>query len=256
MTTRRSPDDPNSGGRATGADSPAPSVGSGIAALAARYGLQAPAGRQLETFAGLLAADPLAPTAVRDTRRILEDHLADSLVALELECVRSAAAVVDMGSGAGLPGLPLAVALPQCFFVLLESSARKCSFLDRAIDACGLANAEAIQARAEAWEAGLDRFDVAVVRAVSRLDVVLEYAAPLLKVGAWVVAWRGRRNPEAEVEAEKAAAILGLRAGGVRQVAPYRGAEHRHLHLFSKVMDTPAGYPRRPGVASKRPLGG
>lgn len=230
-------------------------LGAGIARLADRYGLTAAAAHQLSALARLLSDDPVAPTAVRDPQGVLDDHLADSLVALELECVRIARAAVDIGSGAGLPGLPLAIALPESSFVLLEGAARKCAFLTRAIDACSLANVEVVHGRAEEWEAGQARFDLALVRAVGRLDVVLEYAAPLLTVSGWLVAWRGHREPEAEVEAERAASILGLQPESVRQVAPYPGVRARHLHLFSKVRQTPDRFPRRPGMAAKRPLG-
>lgn len=154
-----------------------------------------------------------------------------------------------------MPGLPLAIALPECSFVLLESAARKCSFLVRAIETCSLTNAEVAHARAELWDPGPRRFDLAVVRAVGRLDVVLEYAAPLLIVGGWLVAWRGQRDSKAEIEAERAAKILGLRLEEIRQVTPYEGVRHRHLHLLSKVRATPEEFPRRPGLASKRPLG-
>jgi 16S rRNA (guanine527-N7)-methyltransferase len=234
---------------------PEPPVGAGIARLADRYGLPDGAAHRLNALARLLLEDPLAPSAVRDPEGVLDDHLADSLVALELECVRTARTAVDIGSGAGLPGLPLAIALPESSFVLLESAARKCAFLTRAVDACSVANVDVAQARAEQWEAGLARFDLALVRAVGRLDVVLEYAAPLLKVSGRAVAWRGAREPEAEVEAEKAASLLGLQPESVDQVVPYPGARNRYLHLFSKVRPTPDRFPRRAGMAAKRPLG-
>jgi 16S rRNA (guanine527-N7)-methyltransferase len=139
--------------------------------------------------------------------------------------------------------------------VLLETSGRKCSFIRRAVDVCSLSNVEVVHARAEAWEPGLGRFDLALVRAVSGLGVVVEYAAPLLKVGGALVAWRGQRDPEAEFEAGRAAKALGLEAREIRHVAPFPGAQHRHLHLFSKVRDTPPRFPRRSGQAAKRPLG-
>jgi 16S rRNA (guanine527-N7)-methyltransferase len=226
-----------------------------VAGLAGRYDLAGDAVRRLEVFAELLATDPAAPTAVREPRRVLEDHLADALVGLELECVRSATSAVDVGSGAGLPGVPLAIARPSCSFALLESSARKCAFLARAIDEASLANARVVHARAEEWEAGLGQFDLAVARAVARPDVVLEYAAPLLALGGWLVVWRGRRDTQAEVEGERAASILGFSAEGIRRVKPYVQAESRYLHLFSKVRETPSTFPRRAGMAAKRPLG-
>jgi len=85
--------------------------------------------------------------------------------------------------------------------------------------------------------------------------VVVEYAAPLLRVGGTLVAWRGRRDPVAESNAALAARELGLAAAGILPVKPYPAAESRNLHLMSKVTETPRGFPRRPGVALKRPLG-
>lgn len=223
--------------------------------LTARYELSQRASTQLASLLALLGHDPLAPTSVRDPERILEDHLADSLVALELEPVRSARQVVDVGAGAGLPGLPLAIARPHASFSLVESAARKCSFIRGAVAVCSLANVEVVQARAESWSEGLRRFDLAVVRALSALDVVLEYAAPLLVVGGYLVAWRGRRDAGSEAAGERAAAVLGLTVEDVRQVTPYPDARDRHLHVFLKVRETPDRFPRRPGMASKRPLG-
>src|SRR5437588_213070 len=83
--------------------------------------------------------------------------------------------------------------------------------------------------------------------------VGVEYAAPLLRVGGTLVAWRGRRDREAEAAAVRAAERLGLEVGEVRRVRPFPGAEHRHLHLMLKVIETPRGFPRRPGIAAKRP---
>ncbi len=185
----------------------------------------------------------------------MDDHLADSLVALELESVRSTGSVVDLGSGAGLPGLPLAIALPGVRFVLVESSSRKCAFIARAVEECELENVSIVDSRIEEWREGLGDFDLALARALAPLEVVIEYGAPLLRMSGELVVWRGRRDAEAEDRGARAADLLGLRAEGARRVRPYETAESRYLHLFLKVMDTPAAYPRRPGMASKRPLG-
>jgi 16S rRNA (guanine527-N7)-methyltransferase len=203
----------------------------------------------------LLVADPLAPTAVRDPAKVIDDHLADALVALELGPVRTARAVADLGSGAGVPGLPLAIALPDAEVALVESAARKCVFLERAVAACGITNARVVHARAEAWPEGLGAFDLVTARALASPDVVVEYAAPLLTLGGTLVAWRGRRDPAAEDAGGRAAATLGLEPAGIVPVRPYRAAQSRHLHLMSKVTSTPLGFPRRPGTALKRPLG-
>jgi 16S rRNA (guanine527-N7)-methyltransferase len=225
------------------------------ARLARRFELPAGAASQLDRLQRLLASDPMAPTAVRDPQRIADDHLADSLVALEVEPLRSAGNVADLGSGAGVPGLPLAVALPRARFALVESSSRKCAFLSRAVEECDLRNVEVVDSRIEDWEAGRTTFGVVLARALAPLEVVLEYASPLLVTGGTLVAWRGRRDPEAEERADRAADLLGLCAEEVRRVRPYANAQARHLYLFSKVMETPARFPRRAGMAAKRPLG-
>lgn len=227
-----------------------------VAELAARYRLSAEAAQRLETLLEVLLKDPLAPTAIKDRDRAIDDHLADSLVALELAEVRAAGSLVDLGSGAGLPGLPLAIALPELRVVAVESSSRKCAFIERAARACGLVNVEVVQARAEAWPDGIGRFGVATARALASFEVVVEYAAPLLALGGTLVAWRGRREAEAEAAAATAAHAVGMELGPVVRATPYEGARNRHLHLMSKVMDTPAGFPRRPGMAQKRPLSG
>ena len=226
-----------------------------FAALAQRYDLPAESVERLRTLHRLLVEDPLAPTAVREPRKVIDDHLADSLVALELDAVRAAGTLADLGSGAGVPGLPLAIALPGAKVALVESAARKCAFLERAIVGCGLANARPVHARAESWPEGIEAFDVVTARALAPLEVVAEYAAPLLVVGGTLVVWRGQRDPAAEAAAARAAGALGLEPGQIVPVKPYPAAQSRHLHLMSKVTPTPSEFPRRPGMALKRPLG-
>jgi 16S rRNA (guanine527-N7)-methyltransferase len=231
-------------------------VNDALAKLARRFELDADAVDRLDKLLTLVETDPLAPTTVRDPAGILGDHVADSLVALDLSVVRRSSSVADIGSGAGFPGLPLAIALPGATVALVESSARKCDFISRAAAACALTNTSIVHARAEGWPDGIGSSDLVTARALAPLDVVAEYAAPLLRVGGTLVAWRGRRDPAAEASAVRAAEQLGLSAGEVLHVEPYPGAEHRHLHLFLKVSDTPSRFPRRPGVARRRPLGG
>ncbi|HEY2260718.1 MAG TPA: 16S rRNA (guanine(527)-N(7))-methyltransferase RsmG [Solirubrobacteraceae bacterium] len=227
-----------------------------LAAIATRFELSGPAAGQLASLLDLLAGDPLAPTGVREPSQVLRDHLADSLVALELPEVRSASSIADLGAGAGVPGLPLAIALPTAEVVLVESNARKCEFIGRAIAECGAGNASAACVRAEAWPEGLNRFDLVTARALAPLPVVAEYAAPLLRIGGWALVWRGRRDPAEEAAAASAAHQLGLRLLDPVQVWPYQGANNRHLQLLVKHAPTPASFPRRPGMARKRPLGG
>jgi 16S rRNA (guanine527-N7)-methyltransferase len=226
-----------------------------VAALAERYRLPGRAVTQLLAFHRLLVEDPLAPTAIRDPLKAVDDHLADSLVGLEFEPIRAAGKLADLGSGAGVPGLPLAIALPQTRVALVESASRRSAFLERAVATTGVTNAVVVNARAETWPEGLAAFDVVTARALAPLSVVVEYAAPLLVVGGVLIAWRGRRNPRDEEAAARAAAQLGLEPNEIRHMQPFPAAHHRYLHLMSKVMETPSGFPRRAGMALKRPLG-
>ena len=223
--------------------------------LVTRHGLPEGAQVPLRCLFELLVEDPHAPTALRDPARVLDDHLADSLVSLELEALRLARTVADIGSGAGLPGLPIAAAMPQCRFSLVESSERRAAFIAFAVARCQLPNVEVIHARAESWREGRGEFEIVTARALASSPVVLEYAAPLLAIGGRLIAWRGRRDAVDEAAATKAASELGLQLEEVRRVQPYPEAQHRFLHVWLKVTATPARFPRRPGVAVRRPLG-
>jgi 16S rRNA (guanine527-N7)-methyltransferase len=226
-----------------------------IEALGARYGLDPDALGRLGRLLYLLVTDPSAPTSIRAVEAAVDDHLADSLVGVECGSLAEARSVLDLGTGAGLPGLPLAVALPDITFTLLESSRRKVAFLHRAVEVCRLTNTEVVHCRAESFVDSRGRYDVVTARAVAPLPVVLEYAAPLLRLGGTVIVWRGRREPELEAAALRAGAELGLGAPAIRPVRPFRGAAHRHLYAVSKRAETPLRFPRRPGMALKRPLG-
>jgi 16S rRNA (guanine527-N7)-methyltransferase len=226
-----------------------------LADLGARFSLSPAQVDLLRAFGATLAFDELAPTTVREPLRVRDDHIADALVALDLEQVSNAAVIADLGSGAGVPGVPLAIALPQARVILLEGNGRKCAFLGRVASGLPVVNVEVLHGRAETWSAGIGACDLVTARALAPLDVVAEYAAPLLRLGGALVAWRGRREHSAETEALRAAEILGLSVAEPLPVEPYPGSEHRHLHTFVKVSDTPSRFPRRDGVARKRPLG-
>jgi 16S rRNA (guanine527-N7)-methyltransferase len=226
-----------------------------VEALAKRYGLNERQRTQLAALLTELAADEQAPTTVREPAAALDVHLADSLAALDVEVVRSTSSLADLGAGAGFPGLALAVALPRCEVTLVESQARKCAFIERVALAADLQNARVVCARVEEWQDGLAANDVVTARALAAQPVVLEYAAPLLRMGGTLVDWRGRRNAREEAAAMAAAVELGLSLVEIRWVEPYAGAREHHLHVYEKTEKTPPRYPRRPGVARKRPLG-
>jgi 16S rRNA (guanine527-N7)-methyltransferase len=222
--------------------------------LARRYGV-GPAGvGALHAILELQAADPAASTTVRDPAQAVDRHLADSLAALDLPALRAAGRIADLGSGAGWPGLALAAALPDAHVALVESAIRHCRYLERAVAAGRLGNVEVVHARAEDWPAGLGAHDVVTARALAALPVLCEYAAPLLDDGGMLVAWKGQVEPAEAAGGAAAAAIVGLEPVEVRAVDPYPQAERRTLHVFRKVAPTPARFPRRPGMAVKRPL--
>lgn len=230
------------------------SVDTRLDELCVRHGLDERARRALTAVLESLESDPTAPTAVRDPAAAVDVHIADSLIALELPELRRAGTIADLGAGAGFPALPLAVALPGARVAALESSRRKCEFLCRVVDAIGLSNVEVVAERAEAWAAGFGRQDVVTARALAPLSVLAEYAAPLLRLGGLLVAWKGDVGSAESGAGAEAAEHLGLDALEVRAVAPYLGSRHRTLHLYRKTRETPPGFPRPPGRARKRPL--
>ena len=230
-------------------------VAEGVARLAERHGLDSTQAALLSQLADHLALDERAPTAIRDPLAVLNAHLADSLSALEVDAVSQARTIADIGAGAGMPGLALAVGLPRSAVHLVESNRRKCDYMAELISTLGLPNADPVCGRAEEWRDGRDAHDLVVARALGPQALVLEYAAPLLAAGGTVVDWRGRRVEADEAAALGAAEELGLAREEVRKVVPFEGARDRHLHIFNKVGPTPDRFPRRVGMAQKRPLG-
>lgn len=222
----------------------------------ARYGLEPRQLAQLEEVLRELERDPHAPTSVRNMREAADVHIADSLVGLEIDEIRVAKQLTDLGSGAGFPGIPLAIALPHAQVSLVESQRRKCEFLQGLSTRVALGNVKVLHARAEEWPEGIERSDVVVVRALAPQAVVVEYAAPLLRLGGVLADWRGRRSVEQERAAINAAEQVGLRLREVLHVEPFAGARDRHVHVFTKLAATPPRFPRRAGLARKRPLAG
>jgi 16S rRNA (guanine527-N7)-methyltransferase len=204
----------------------------------------------------LLETERASVSSVTDPERAWRVHVADSLTGLEFEQLRSASRIADIGSGAGFPGLVLAVALPDSQVDLIESVGRKCEFIRRAIDSAGITNARVLNARSEELASGEGRvYDAATARAVGRLSTLAELASPLLVEGGVLVAWKGKRDAEEEAQLERAASELAMWPEEIRHVGPFAGSEHRHLHLVRKVGPTPNDLPRRPGMAKKRPRG-
>ena len=223
--------------------------------LQAQYDLTSSAGEQLARLLSLLSSASWAPTTVTSPELAVGVHVADSLSGLVLPELAGARRIADLGSGAGFPALVLAIALPDARIAAVESVRRKCDFIAEMVSALGIRNLDAIYARAEEWTDGREANDVICARAVAPLGVLLEYAAPLLRDGGALVAWKGGLEREELDSARAAAGILGFAAPETRAVHPFAAAERRQLVTAVKTGPTPERFPRRTGVALKRPLG-
>lgn len=196
-------------------------------------------------------------TRITDPVGVAVQHVADSLAAL-LALHGDALSVVDVGSGAGYPGIVLAAARPLWRVTLIESAAKKAAFLDTVVRELGLAErVTVVCARAE--DAGRSpalrqKSDAAVARAVAPLAPLMEYLLPLVRIGGRVVAMRGRAGGDELAASARAVKTLG---GGPASAIAYElpGLEaERHLVIVKKMGDTPAAYPRRPGIPQRQPL--
>ena len=228
--------------------------------------------RSLETILDLLAAERASVSSVVD-ERAWKVHVEDSLTGLDVPELRGASRIADIGSGAGFPGLVLAVALPGARVDLIDSVGKKTAFIARAGAAAGIANAAAITTRAEDLARSEERvrgesasgenpspgrresYDVVTARAVGRLSTLAELASPLLKEGGVLVAWKGRRDEDEEQQMSRAAESLAMTPEQILDVGHRAGSEHRHLHVLRKTGATPPDLPRKSGMAKKRPRG-
>jgi 16S rRNA (guanine527-N7)-methyltransferase len=214
---------------------------------------------RLSRFGDLLMSSPINVTALRSPQQIESGHFVDSLSLLGVPAIRSAGSIVDVGSGGGLPAVVLAAVLPSTRVVALESVRKKCDFISHSSAELGLANFQVCCARAEEYAApgaaGREAFDVAVARAVAALPILAELCLPLVKVGGRFIAMKGDISNQERMEGETAAAILGGGEVSLLPVEAFEGGGRRCLVVVPKRSSTPAGFPRRPGLPAKRPLG-
>jgi len=195
-------------------------------------------------------------TAIRDIEGIRSKHFLDSLSCL-LILRDGASRLIDVGTGAGFPGIPLKIVQRDLHLTLVESVGKKVEFCRYVVKLLQLENVEVIQARAE--ELGQnpqyrEQYDWAVARAVANLPALMEYLLPLVKIGGAVVSQKGENGPAEAQSAQKAIHMLG---GNLRQLHPVAlpgVAEERYLIVVDKVAATPPKYPRRVGIPAKNPL--
>jgi 16S rRNA (guanine527-N7)-methyltransferase len=199
-------------------------------------------------------------TAITDRDGVLVRHFLDSLSclkALPLTELSAGARVLDLGTGAGFPGIPLKIVCPGMNLTLVEATGKKVSFLRHLIEALALSGVEIIHERAEALgqdPTHRENYDWVLARAVAEMPTLAEYTLPLARVGGNVLAQKGE---SAAAEVHRAESAISTFGGRVRRLVPvelHGLAETRYLVLLDKVAATPSKYPRRPGIPSKRPL--
>jgi 16S rRNA (guanine527-N7)-methyltransferase len=221
-------------------------------------------------FAALLVTEnaKFNLTAITDPEGIQRLHFADSLTVVPAVdayvqliggdvAMLSTVRVLDIGSGAGFPGLPLAIVRPRIAVTLLEATGKKVGFMRRVADDLGLDNVTALKIRAEeaAHHPTLrGHIDIVLARAVARLPVLLEYCLPFVRPGGFVLALKRGNIAQELAEGARAATLLGGTLGPVTPVT-VPGLENHLLVRIDKTGDTPARFPRYPGVPSKNPLG-
>jgi len=196
-------------------------------------------------------------TAIRDEKGIRTKHFLDSFSCVLAWKANPPAKLIDVGTGAGFPGIPLKIIYPTTKVTLVESVGKKAMFCQHIVRLLGLEGVDVINARAEdlgQMREHRERYDWGVARAVANMRVLSEYLLPLVQVGGRMLAQKGESGPAEVHSAENAIKLLG---GEVRQLIPVTlpgVVDERHLVLVDKVAATPPGYPRKPGVPTKKPL--
>ncbi len=196
-------------------------------------------------------------TAIRDPQEIHIKHFLDLLTCLLVLREKSIGRLIDIGTGAGFPGIPIKILYPKMQLTLVESVGKKAEFCRHVVRILDLQGVEVVQERAESLgqnPSHREQYDWAVARAVAILPVLAEFLLPFVRVGGSMLAMKGESGPAEAHSAERALRVLG---GHLRQLLPVTlpgVAEERYLVVIDKVAATPNGYPRKVGIPSKRPL--
>jgi len=196
-------------------------------------------------------------TAIRDEESIRTKHFLDSFSCVLAWKNTPPIRLIDIGTGAGFPGLPLKILYPRMKLTMVESVGKKAAFCRHMVEILNLIDVEVLQIRAEEvgqLAAHREHYDWAVARAVANLPVLAEYLLPLVQMGGTMLAQKGESGP---AEAHRADKVIKLMGGHIRQLLPVMlpgVVEERYLVLVDKVATTPPGYPRKPGIPAKKPL--
>jgi 16S rRNA (guanine527-N7)-methyltransferase len=196
-------------------------------------------------------------TAIDQPEKIRSKHFLDSMTCVLVMRDTPVVRVIDVGSGAGFPGLPLKIIYPSMHLTVVESVAKKASFCQHIVETLGLNGVEVLHERAEVIgkkEQHRQNYDWALARAVAVMPVLMEYLLPLVRLGGYALAMKGENAPAEAHQAEHAIQVLG---GHLRQLVPVTlpsVEDERYLVVVDKVAATPEKYPRRVGIPVKRPL--
>lgn len=196
-------------------------------------------------------------TAITEPRDVAVKHMIDSLTAYDKKLFDGAPTVIDVGTGAGFPGVPLKIFDPSIRLTLMDSLAKRLAFLEAVVEDLGLTGVTCVHARAEdaAHEPQRrERYDIAVSRAVARLPVLLEYTLPFVKKGGHLIALKGRTAEEEATDAKRALKLLGGRLETIRPVTLPGLSDKRAVLTITKIAPTPKAYPRKAGTPAKKPL--
>ena len=196
-------------------------------------------------------------TAVRDVEGVRTKHFLDSLTCMQAWRETPPAKLIDVGTGAGFPGIPLKIVLPAMQLTLVESVGKKADFCRLVVRELDLEKVQVVQARAEdlgQQKAHREQYDWAVARAVANLPVLVEFLLPPVRVGGGMLAQKGEGGPAEAQQAERAIKLLGGRLRHLKPVQLPGIAEDRYLVIIDKIAGTPPQYPRRVGLAAKKAL--
>lgn len=196
-------------------------------------------------------------TAITEPLDVAVKHVIDSLSCYDSEVFRPGCSIIDVGTGAGFPGLPLKIMQADCKLTLLDSLNKRVNFLQRVVEALELKGVQVIHSRAEdgaRQKLYREGYDVAVARAVARLNILCELCLPFVKVGGYFVALKGAQFQQEAEEAKQAIGLLGGRLARIQPVKLPGIDDSRAVIYIKKVKPTIAAYPRRPGLPEKNPL--
>lgn len=196
-------------------------------------------------------------TSLTEEEEVVEKHFLDSLTCMAIPQIKDCGSLIDVGTGAGFPGIPLKIMYPEKRVTLLDSLKKRVGFLEAVSQELKLEGISAVHGRAEEmgqkkeWR---ESFDLAVARAVAEMRILTELCLPFVKLGGYFMAMKGPQGEEELKNAEKAITILGGKVESVSWFSlPFTGAD-RTILLIKKVKSTPPAYPRRPGTPEKKPL--